>query len=302
MDKTSTKTFEHVTEVLEAAKSQPENQQERHARYTRMGEKVQKTYEDFAHTLQQQIEDLREIVDPVKDLELKTEEEYRDEENTSLNVEGQLQQKFQSQAANTSPDPTLFAWGKEDPTKTSAEVNSPVKKKTSMEIATRTSPRKLTKTSVTEAGVGMLEAAKSQPENQQERHARYTRMGEKVQKTYEDFAHTLQQQIEDLREIVDPVKDLELKTEEEYRDEENTSLNVEGQLQQKFQSQAANTSPDPTLFAWGKEDPTKTSAEVNSPVKKKTSMEIATRTSPRKLTKTSVTEAGVGSSEKAASK
>ncbi|KAL3686914.1 hypothetical protein R1sor_013223 [Riccia sorocarpa] len=152
MDKTSTKTFEQVTEVLEAAKGQPENQQERHARYTRMGEKVQATYEDFAHTLQQQIEDIREIVDPVKDLELKTEEEYRDEENTSLNVEGQLQQEFQTQAANTSPDPTLFAWGKEDPTKTSPEVNSPAKKKTSMEIATRTSPRKLTKTSVAQMG------------------------------------------------------------------------------------------------------------------------------------------------------
>ncbi|KAL3695425.1 hypothetical protein R1sor_009501 [Riccia sorocarpa] len=148
MDKTSTKTFEQVTEVLEAAKSQPDNQQERHARYTRMGEKVQKTYEDFAHTLQQQIEDLREIVDLLKDLELKTEEEYRDEENTSLNVEGLLQKEFQTQAANTSPDPTLFAWGKEDPVKTSAEVNSPAKKKKAVEAPTRTSPRKQTKTSV----------------------------------------------------------------------------------------------------------------------------------------------------------
>ncbi|KAL3680373.1 hypothetical protein R1sor_023329 [Riccia sorocarpa] len=99
---------------------------------------------------------------------------------------------------------------------------------------------------------------------------------------------TFEQQIEDLREIVDPLKDLELKTEEEYRDEENTSLNVEGFLQKEFQTQATNTSPDPTLFAWGKEDPTKTSAEVNSPAKKKKSVEAPTRTSPRKQTKTSV--------------
>ncbi|KAL3682763.1 hypothetical protein R1sor_000785 [Riccia sorocarpa] len=96
MDKTSTKTFAQITEVLEAAKSQPDNQQERHARYTRMVEKVQATYEDLAHTIMQQIEDLREIVDPLKDLELKTKEEYQDEENTSMNIEGHLQKEFQT--------------------------------------------------------------------------------------------------------------------------------------------------------------------------------------------------------------
>ncbi|KAL3682414.1 hypothetical protein R1sor_000436 [Riccia sorocarpa] len=49
IDKTSTKNFEQVTEVLDATKSQPDNQQERHA--DEMGEKVQTTYEDFAHTI-----------------------------------------------------------------------------------------------------------------------------------------------------------------------------------------------------------------------------------------------------------
>ncbi|KAL3697640.1 hypothetical protein R1sor_011716 [Riccia sorocarpa] len=102
------------------------------------------------------IEDLRELVDPTKDLELKTEEEYRDEENTSMNMEGLLQKECQTQVANTLPDPTLFAWGKEDPTKTSPEVNSPAKKKKAVASPTRTSPRKQTKTSSEYLGVATL--------------------------------------------------------------------------------------------------------------------------------------------------
>ncbi|KAL3686237.1 hypothetical protein R1sor_004259 [Riccia sorocarpa] len=121
IDTTSTKNFAQVIEVLEATKSQPDNQQEQDARSTRMGEKVQATYKDFIHTIMQQIEDLWELVDPTKDLELKTEEEYRDEENTSMNTEGLLQKEFQTHVANTQPDLTLFAWGKEDQTKTSPE-------------------------------------------------------------------------------------------------------------------------------------------------------------------------------------
>ncbi|KAL3690553.1 hypothetical protein R1sor_016862 [Riccia sorocarpa] len=60
---TQTHTFDEVKSILEAAKTEPEAQTERHARYRRVAERALANYQVLASTLDVKLDELRELVD-----------------------------------------------------------------------------------------------------------------------------------------------------------------------------------------------------------------------------------------------
>ncbi|KAL3686921.1 hypothetical protein R1sor_013230 [Riccia sorocarpa] len=143
---TQSHTFDEVKSILEAAKTQPETQTERHARYRRVAERALANYQALASTLDVKLDELRELVDPGWTKRTSSNEETRSVVAAVNELTQDLNEELGKQTLEAGTQSEVQSKNSQDAgTSTSREL-SPKKKDKAVGVVTRTSLR--TKTSV----------------------------------------------------------------------------------------------------------------------------------------------------------